>query len=148
MPLPEQPPAQQVTPTLASEYPWGDARAVMDGICFEAAYDAAGRRFVLRSAEDHIRFYDSADGSGLCRRPVRRTTFDFTGGRILAGLWSRGRGCTARYDVQDYRRDDVARVFTLSLRFVTEGGCDYELVRGFWMSLEDMEGYEVRIGVN
>jgi hypothetical protein len=120
----------------------------MSGVCFEAALDAAGQLFVLRNAEDHVRFYDLADESVLCRQPVARAPFDFSTGRILAGVWSVGRGCTARHDVIDYTRDDAARVFTLLLRFVTTGECNYELVRPFWIGLDGLTGYEVRIGIS
>jgi hypothetical protein len=125
-----------------------DASAVMGGICFEAALDAAGRVFVLRSAEDHIRFYDLADGSRLCRRRVERRPFDFGEGRALAGLWSAGRGCTARHEVLAFRRDESARVIRLDLRLVVEGACDYELVRPFWVSIAGAADYAVEIAVN
>ncbi len=126
----------------------GDELPVMSGICFESAYDAAGRIFVLRSAEDHIRFYDLADNSGLCRQPVTRYPFDFANGRVLAGGWSRGNGCTARHDVTDYQRDDTAKIITLTARFITDGACLYELVRPFWVSFPDAGSYDIRIVVN
>ncbi len=127
--------------------PWADARAVMAGICFEAARDAAGQVFTLRSAADHIRFYDLADHSGLCRRPVERHPFDFSGGRALAGLWSAGQGCTARHDVLSFERDDAARTISIRLALVVEGGCPYELVRPFWVSLEGAQDYTIVIEV-
>lgn len=149
-PIPTPAPSATPTPTLtpAPVYPWSDENAVMSGICFEAALDAAGRVFVLRGAEDHIRFYDQADGSRLCRRPVIRHPFDFSGGRILAGLWSAGRGCTARHDVIEIRRDDSARSLNIRLRFITEGGCDYELVRPFWIGLDGLGDYQVDIALS
>lgn len=119
----------------------------MHGICFEAALDAAGQMFVLRTAEEHIRFYDLADESRLCRRPVARNAFDFSNGRILAGLWSAAIGCGMRHEVVAYERDDAALVFRLTLRVMVEGGCNYELVRPFWIGLEGMAGYEVRINI-
>jgi len=122
------------------------ANEVVSGICFEAAYDAAGQVFVLRDTEDHIRFYDLADNSQLCRRPVERTPFDFDG-RILAGLWSRGTGCTARYDILDVTRDDTAQAITFRLDFVTAGDCNYELLRPFWVALDGVKDYDVRIEV-
>lgn len=124
-----------------------DRLPVMSGICFEAAYDAAGQVFVLRSAEEHIRFYDLADNSGLCRRAVQRYPFDFEQGAVLAGLWSRGLGCTARHEVLDYVRDDAAQEIVLSLRFVTEGDCNYELVRPFWVEIPAAQEYAIRIEV-
>lgn len=128
-------PTARPSPTTPS--PFTDAGAVMAGICFEAAFDAEGQVFVLRDAEDHIRFYDLADNSTLCRRPVERVPFDFSGGRVLAGLWSAGTGCTARHDVLDYTRDPTAETITLRLRFSTEGDCNYDLVRPFWVAIPD-----------
>jgi len=119
----------------------------MNGICFEAALDSAGQVFVLRSAEDHIRFYGNADATRLCRHPVTRNPFDFEGGRVLVGLWSAGQGCTARHDVLDAQRDDAQQTFALRLKFITEGECDYELVRPFWIGLDGMAGYQVSISV-
>lgn len=119
----------------------------MDGICFEAALDAAGQVFVLRDARALAQFYDLADASQLCPRPVERRAFDFSGGRVLAGLWSAGRGCTARHEALAFERDDRARTLTLHLRLVIEGDCPYELVRPFWAALEDAPGYDIRIQV-
>src|SRR5690606_18099721 len=123
----------QVTPT--PDLSWQPADEVMAGICFEAAFDAAGQVFVLESAADLTEFYDLADHSELCRRPVTRAAFDFSGGQVLVGLWSKGVGCKARHDVEGFERQKAARQVTLSLRFVTEGDCPYELVRPFWVSI-------------
>jgi hypothetical protein len=155
IPLVPTPTAQPQPPTPASAYvplalP-GDGRdelPVMSGICFESAYDAAGQVFLLRTAEDHIRFYDAADNAKLCRQPVTRYPFDFTSGRILAGGWSRGNGCTARHEVRDYQRDDAAKTLTLTLQFIAEGDCPYELVRSFWVSFPVAADYAVNIVVN
>jgi hypothetical protein len=119
----------------------------MSGLCFESVADAAGRTFVIRSADELAQFYDLADESELCRRPVRRASFDFSGGRVLAGLWSRAVGCTARHEVTAVQRDDTARAFVIALRLVVEGGCDYELVRPFWIGLSGVSGYDVRLMV-
>ncbi len=143
------PPAQTPTPAASptAPPPWTDERAVMAGICFEAARDAAGRVFTLRSAEDHIRFYDLADNSHLCRHPVERHPFDFAGGRVLAGLWSAGQGCAARHDLLSFERDDAARAISIRLALVLEGDCPYELVRPFWVGLEAAQGYTITIAV-
>ncbi len=117
----------------------------MSGVCFEAALDAADRTITLRNAAAHIAFYDSIDDRNLCRLPVTRGSFEFTGGRVLAGLWSSGRGCTAHHEVLDYTRDDTARIFTLRLRFITQGDCDYELLRPFWIALPGAGDYEIQI---
>ena len=119
----------------------------MSGICFEAALDAAGKVFVLRDSRAHIQFYDLADNSQLCRHPVTRNVFEFSSGRILAGLWSYGKGCTAHHDVLAVNRDDAARTLTIQLRFVTEGTCDYELLRPFWIGLDGVSDYQIQINV-
>lgn len=139
-------PAQTPTP-IPIPYPWTDASAVMRGICFESAYDAAGRTFVIRSADALARFFNAADNSRLCRLPVTRGEFDFSDGRILAGLWSRGMGCKAHHEVKTIRRDDAAQQFILTLTLVTEGSCNYELVRPFWIALDGMGDYDVQIVV-
>lgn len=126
-------------------YPWTDESAVMNGICFEAAQDAAGKVFVLRNDGDLNNFYGGADNSQLCRHPVTRNAFDFSSGRVLAGLWSYGHGCTARHEVLGFTKDDTARQMTIVLHFVTEGACDYELVRPFWVGLDGIEDYTVNI---
>lgn len=128
-------------------YGWTDENPTMSGICFEAAWDAAGQVFVIRNAEEHIRFYGLSDNSQLCRRAVTRYPFDFSTGRVLAGLWSRGRGCTARHDVLDRQRDDNARTLAIHLRFVTEGDCPYDLVRPFWIGLDGVSDYAITITV-
>lgn len=122
------------------------ANDVVAGICFEAAWDAAGQVFVLRSTADHIRFYDLADNSQLCRRPVERVPFDFDG-RVLVGLWSRGTGCTARHDIRAVTRDDAARVVAFVVDFVTAGDCGYDLLRPFWLALDGITDYDVIIDV-
>lgn len=124
-----------------------DELPVMSGICFESAYDAAGRVFVIRTALEHIRFYDAADHARLCRQPVTRYPFDFTTGHVLAGLWSSGTGCTARHDLLAYERDDTTRTITLRVKFITAGNCPYELVRPFWVSIPDAADYEITIVV-
>ena len=120
---------------------------VMRSICFEAAFDAADRVFVLRSAEEYIRFYDLADNSRLCRHPVERVPFDFSSGRILAGLWNKGMGCTARHIIDHVTRDDDAKQVILDARFITEGDCSYELVRPFWLALDGVADYTIQIRV-
>jgi hypothetical protein len=134
--------------TATAIYPWTDENSVMSGICFEAALDAAEKVFVLHDANEHSRFYDQADNSHLCRHPVTRNPFDFSDGRILAGLWSTGHGCKARHDVTGILRDDTARTFTITLNFVVEGDCNYELVRPFWIGLDGVGNYTIQIIVN
>lgn len=142
------PPTATTAPSPTPAYPWVDASAVMAGICFEAAADAAGRTFVIRSADELATFFDLADNSGLCRLPVERADFDFSDGRVIAGTWSRGDGCSARHTVDRIDRDDDARTLTITLRLVTEGDCAYELVRPFWVALDDVTDYAIEIVVN
>jgi hypothetical protein len=120
-----------------------DELPVMQGICYEAAHDAAGQIFILRNAIDHIHFYEQADASNLCRHPVTRYPFDFETGRVLAGFWQIGQGCTARHDVVGIERSEATRVITLRIHFVTEGECGYELVRPFWISIPDADGWNI-----
>jgi hypothetical protein len=101
----------------------------------------------MRNAAQQIEFYDLADNSHYCRRPVTRYPFDFSNGRVLAGLWSYGRGCTARHDVLDIQRDDEAKTLMIHLRFVTEGDCNYELLQPFWIGLDGMQEYEIGVEV-
>ena len=136
------------TPTpVRTQYGWTDENAVMSGVCFEAAFDAAGKVYVFKNAIEHIRFYGLADQSVLCRHPVQRNSFDFSNGRVLAGLWSKGIGCTARHDVLDVQQDTAAKFMFIRLKFVTEGDCNYELVRPFWIGLDGVSDYEIRIEV-
>lgn len=144
--VPGSTPVLTVTPTPGSVQ-WRDAAAVMGGICFESANDAAGQVFVLRDATELNRFYDLADNSQLCRRPIQRAPFDFADGQVLAGLWSAGRGCTARHEIVGAGRDGTAGTITLRLRFITEGECNYELVRPFWVAVAAGPDEEVRIEV-
>jgi hypothetical protein len=120
-----------------------DALGVMQGICFEAAWDAAGRIFIMRSAEEHIQFYDDADNASLCRHAVERYPFDFSGGDVLAGLWNRAMGCKASHEVIDYQRDESTKTIQITVRFITEGNCSYELVRGFWVGILNAQDFEI-----
>jgi hypothetical protein len=129
-------------------FPWDDASDVMSGLCFESVYDAAGRTYILHNTEELTQFFDLADNSHLCRHPVQRGEFDFSGDRLLVGLWTRAVGCSARHQVISVRRDDVARTYIITLRLVVESGCDYELVRPFWIGLSDVSEYDVRLLVN
>ncbi|HRL11366.1 MAG TPA: hypothetical protein PKX07_05775, partial [Aggregatilineales bacterium] len=63
---PEAPPVD-VAPAML-----GDASEVMRGICFESAFDAANRTFVMQSDAELAAFFDLADNSELCPRPVAR----------------------------------------------------------------------------
>lgn len=111
---------------------WVDVNWLMDGVCFESAFDAAEQVFSIRNEDDLSTFYDLVDNSDLCRRPIERQNFDFSDGKIVAGLWSFGNGCTARHDVLDVIQENSA--VTFQIRFTTEGDCPYELIRPFWVA--------------
>jgi len=155
------PPATLVSPTLATAAlqaaptpasaalppGWTDESALMAGLCFESVWDAAGSgaTFILRSAASLTALYDLADNSGLCRHPVRRMEADFSGGRVIVGTWTRARGCTAQHVVREVRRDDIARIFALTIALHVEGACPYDLVRPFWIGLPGLVDYDVRL---
>lgn len=149
-PLPQGEGEATVAPVMTSTawpYPFSDESAVTSGICFEAALDAANQLFILRNSAELIALYDLADNSEFCRHPVTRYPFDFSNGRVLAGFWSYGRGCTARHEVLDIQQDDSAKRLTIRLRFVTEGDCPYELLRPFWVGLDGVQDYEIEMVV-
>ncbi len=134
-------------PVPTPPVPEADANAVMAGICFEAARDAAGQFFVLRSADELTNFFNLADNSQLCRQPVTRQPHDFSDGRVLAGLWSVGRGCAATHKVLRWQRNDGARQIHLQLRLDMTGDCDYELLRPWWMTLVNAREHDIVIEV-
>lgn len=125
-------------------YPWSDEIATLSGICFEAAYDARDRVFVLHHAMEHIQFYDLADHSRLCRQPVTRHPFEFEEGkRILAGVWSYGWGCVARHEVLRY--GIANNTLEIELQFIIEGDCPYELIQPFWVGMQGVDNIEIAV---
>lgn len=126
---------------------WTDASDVMAGICFEAANDATGRVFVIRSSAELDTFFGLADNSQLCRRPVERGAFDFANGRVLVGIWSAGNGCKAQHDVDAFERDNEAKTIVIRLTLVIEGDCPYELVRPFWIGIPNAQEHDITISV-
>lgn len=126
---------------------WTDESALMAGLCFESVWDAAAGHpvFVLRTADSLTALYDLADNSGLCRHPVGRAAADFSGGRVIVGTWTRGRGCSAQHVIREVRRDDVARIFALTIELRVRGACPYDLVRPFWVGLPGLADYDVRL---
>ncbi len=121
-----------------------DARAVMVGVCFEAAYQRRDTPFVLRSEADLTRLYNEIDQSEHCRRPVQRQAFDFSGGRTLVGLWSYGVGCTANHTLTQ-QRDEAVRTVTLRAALSVDGDCNYELIRPLWVAVPLEAGWEVSL---
>ncbi|MFN8528368.1 MAG: hypothetical protein U0670_07140 [Anaerolineae bacterium] len=148
-PVPTVAPPPTDTPISAPPFPveWTDENAVFNGLCFESVWDAAGQVFVLKSAEDLTGLFDLADNSHLCRHPIERGTFDFSGGRVLVGTWSRGHGCAARHDFIRTERDDIALLYAINVRLVVEGTCDYELIRPFWIGISGVYDYDIRLRV-
>jgi hypothetical protein len=143
-PIPTETPA---APTFTPVPFWQDHITIMNGICFESAYDAREQVFTFRSDAELANFYNLADNSQLCRQPVGRGTFDFAEGRALAGLWSYGIGCTAHHEFVSFNRDDPNRAIDVVVRFVTDGECSYELIRPFWIGLDNAAGYQISIRV-
>ncbi len=144
--------APNMTPQVLTNdgmYPDGvyDALASTMGICFEAAWDASDQVFILRSAEEHIQFYNLADNANLCRNPVRREPFDFSTGDILVGTWNRGIGCTAQHQITDYQRDDRTQTINIRAQFSTDGTCNYELVRGLWLGIMNAQNYTITVDI-
>ncbi|MFW5692115.1 MAG: hypothetical protein ACOCX3_02060 [Chloroflexota bacterium] len=142
-------PAVEITasPGPPAWLPWRDASDLTDGICFEAALDAAGQVFVLRTETELNYFYTLADNSLLCRWPVERETFDFSGGRVVAGLWTYGTGCNARHDLLSFVQNVDARTIDIRLALITSGDCPYELLQPFWITLENAADYTINITV-
>lgn len=121
-----------------------DARAVMAGVCFEAAYQRRDRLFVLRSDAELVRLYNEIDESQHCRRPIQRGAFDFSGGRALVGLWSYGVGCTASHTLTQ-QRDEAARTLTLQVALTIDGDCNYELIRPLWVAVVVDAGWQLKV---
>lgn len=146
-PLPATPEANGTPLPSATLLPFLliDANPVMSGICFESAYDAAGRIFVLRSAEELTSLFDESDNSGFCRHPSVRGTFDFSSERAIIGTWSRERGCDADHRLTAVEIDDVARTFIIRAEFVVEGDCPYEMVRPLWLGITGYSDYDIRL---
>lgn len=126
---------------------WRYASLVVDGICFEAAQQYAGRLYVIRNIEQLSQFYNQVDSSQLCRHAITQYPFTFDNGQVLAGMWSAGNGCTALHEIVQFVRNDATRKITIVLRFTTEGQCDYELVRPFWMAIDRAQDYQIDIEV-
>lgn len=130
-PAPTLPPVPTVPPTATPPpFPWTDEIPTMYGVCFEFAEQQVGTPTVIRSGAEHTAYYERADAA--CGRPVQRVPFDFGDDeRVLAGIWSAGTGCTADHEVIDHSISEGTLAITL--RFITEGDCNYELLRPFWV---------------
>ena len=136
--------------TLAPPTPnfgWVDVNYLMEGVCFEAAVNAAGQVIRIPNANALDAFYTQIDRSQLCEDSVARVSYPFNEGEIIVGLWSSGMGCTARYVMQNVQRDDAQKQEAIQLQFVTEGDCPYELVEPFWIALPQSADFNVQIAV-
>lgn len=137
---PKLPQVNQMQPIPVS---LADATDVMQGVCFEAALALADEPIVLRSTLELIRFFDRIDQSGDCRRAIQRASFEFSGGRALVGMWSYGAGCTAAHELLQAQRDAANAAIEIRLRFTTDGDCPYELIRPYWVGIDDAAGYSI-----
>jgi hypothetical protein len=135
---------------LASPTPnfgWTEVNDLMEGVCFEAALNAAGQVFRIPNANALDEFYSQIDRSQLCEDPVNRVAYPFNDNEMIVGLWSSGMGCTARHEVQNVQRDDAQKQEAIQLQFTTEGDCPYELVQPFWIALPQSADFNVQIEV-
>ncbi len=139
-----------VPPGVGDSSLFEDQAGLVAGVCFAAASDAAGQVFTLQDADELSSFYDAADASDLCRRPIRRPPLAereaaFAGDAVVIGGWDAGSGCTAGHEVVRFERDDAARALMIEVRFITQGACGYALVRPLWLSLPGARGYAVTL---
>ena len=150
-PLPIEPlqitPSSFISATNTPDYGWSDANFVMEGICFEAAEKRLDQVYTLRNSAELEQFYSQIDRSQLCEDPVNRAAFTFNNGDVLVGVWSDGRGCGAEHMVQNVQRDNTNRQIAIQLQLVINSDCPYELIRPFWVTIKDAEGYAIQINV-
>lgn len=141
------PPPTEDAPLAAPALPfgWQDAREVMRGVCFEAAFALRDEVFVMRSLAELEAFWARVDALNACRRPIARPSVTFPDSAALVGLWSYGVGCTARHAV----RAVTAGTGTLDveLALYIEGACNYELLRPFWVFIADAAAQAVTLRV-
>ena len=123
-----------------------DERATFSEVCFAAAAAYTSHPTILRSAPSLRQFH--AQLADRCRRPLPAPHFDFTMGRILFGIWSRGEGCGARHILTQYERDDAAGRITVRARLVTFGDCPYELLQPLWLSAPAGRDYRIDLRVD
>jgi hypothetical protein len=129
-------PLPSLTPDMAYvDKPYEDARAIFAGVCFNYWAEQVNRIYILKTAFDHIHFYNEVDESGLCRFPVVRNPFDFEGGRILIGAINVGTGCWAYTDPIDLVTDNAAKTVIMRVGWAVAGDCAYRLARPFWVSI-------------
>lgn len=142
-----RPPSDQGETAAAQVGQLTDANDIMQGICFDAAFDAAGNSFVLHDESQLSKLFDLADNSRLCDQPVERKAFDFSGGAVLAGTWSKGIGCTARHEIAKVKVNEERKRIKIVLNFITEGDCNYELVQPYWVDVSSAKDYEIKLRV-
>ena len=99
--------------------------ALLDGVCTEFLFSAAGETFVWDAPEALAAFYNRVDESELCRGSVARASFDFAG-RVLAGAITAATGCDAAFRAGDVITSGDAQILPLELTVAP--GCAYELV--------------------
>jgi hypothetical protein len=126
---------------------FGNAAALLDGVCFEFLLTLNGQTWAWTTPADLSAFYDRADASTLCPDPVARYGFDFSQ-TVLVGVVNAAEGCDAAYRVLDLVQDDSARAQTLIVQFDTLAGCPYELVEPLLVAIpRPPDGYTLQVAV-
>ncbi len=136
-----------VSATNTPDYGWKDVSYLMEGVCFEAALNVAGKVFKIKDANALATFYTQIDHDQACEDPINPVSYPFNDGEVIVGLWSAGMGCTATHVVQNVQRDDTQRQETIQLQFVTVGDCPYELLQPFWIAVPQSAGLNIQIEV-
>ena len=134
------------TPALTTDSgPYENQTALLDGVCTEFLFTAAGETFVWDTPEALAAFYDRADESEQCPGRVARGAFDFDE-RALAGAIALAIGCDASFRVEGLVEGTEARTLLLALQI--EPGCDYELVEPLLLAVpRDRPGVPLRVEV-
>ena len=140
-------PTTEILATATSNYGWADVNYLMEGVCFEAALNAAGQIYKIPNQNSLDSFFRRIDRNKACEDDISPVTYAFSADEMIVGLWSSGTGCSARHEVQNVRRDDIQKQEAIQLQFVTEGDCSYELVQPFWIALPQSADYDVQIVV-
>jgi hypothetical protein len=118
--------AVDATPLLITDSgTYENLTALLDGVCTEFLFSAAGETFVWDTPDALAAFYNRVDESEQCSGEVIRGTFDFDG-RVLAGAIAAATGCDASFHVGEVAASGDAHILPLTLTVAP--GCAYELV--------------------
>jgi hypothetical protein len=129
--------------TPSTEYT--DASLVMSGLCWGAMFELRDTPFVIMNAEQHIEFYNQVDQLQRCPRPITRYPHDFNDGSALVGIWSYGMGCTAQHTITNFERDEATQTINIQAQFTTQGECNYELLRPLWLSIPNVQEFQITL---